>query len=97
VSVAAINGILVADIAAIDAVAAAAIAAVNGQAFSGGGGGPSTTTWSTTDKTAGWIFTNGDLTVEETTSNDETIRATGGISPGDKVYFEILIDNCARA
>lgn len=54
-------------------------------------GGAGTATWSPTDKTAGWSLSGGNLVATETTTNDESIRATQGASNGELVYFEILI------
>lgn len=59
--------------------------------FVPGGGGGGATTWSPTDKTAGWTLSGGDLTASEATASVETIRATDGAVSG-KTYWEVVVN-----
>lgn len=59
--------------------------------FAPGGGGGGATTWSATDKTAGWSLSAGDLTASEATGSVETIRATDGAASG-KTYWEVVVN-----
>lgn len=59
----------------------------------GGGGGASLSTWSPTDKTAGWTLSEGNLRATENTSNNENIRSTVVIPASGKYYFEVYNHN----
>lgn len=61
----------------------------------GGGSGVSTSTWSPTDKTAGWTLSEGDLRAAENTSNNENIRSTVAIPDSGKYYFEVITNTAS--
>jgi hypothetical protein len=59
----------------------------------GGGAAPGTapTTWSPTDKHAGIVLSNGNLTAQKTTTGFGNVRSTSGYVSNGKWYFEVVI------
>lgn len=83
--IASVNGVLAADITAVDGVTS--IASVIGQEWAGNG---SSTTWSPTDKTAGWTLSGGNLIATYSSASGlHSIRASSGCGTTLKVVWAV--------